>query len=138
MKKFLIALLLIVGLVFSIQPAEAVTISLRANWTPPPESDLAGYFLKLESPYNSNIWKYYIAGTPNWTDTKPGTRIPFGTTQLDFQLTIPDSPTTGKLQFAIAAVDTNGNVGQWRGCEYVFNVDVSPPSIVSSFTVTKP
>jgi hypothetical protein len=143
MKKILLGIALLTMLCIPMfiitQEAQAdVTLNLKATWNPNPESDMYGYYF---------YWTYLNGGLGTdriWTGTdftiteSLGLLLPLAPQQLLFPITIPSTPDTGTLKFSMKAVDMNLNRSALCGeAPYVYNIDTTPPGLVTGLAVVK-
>lgn len=143
MKKIrkLLCLVLVVAILaipmFVMSPAYAQkTLNLKAVWTPNAEPDMAGYYF-YDRTNTANILGWLVGGIWGVYETTQ-LLLPLSPTQLLFTSSVPDTPTTGTLKFALKAVDTNSNMSPWcPDVSYAYNVDSTPPVAPTGLVISK-
>jgi hypothetical protein len=135
-KNVSMIFLLAVGMsIMMMQPAIAQqTLNLKAVWNPNPEPDIAGYYFFRDTS-TAQAWQ----GGGVWgVDQSNPLALPVSPQLLLFTTSVPDTPETGTLRFAMKAFDTNANVSILSPAStYIYNIDVTPPSAPTGLTITK-
>lgn len=139
-KKLVVAIALAVAIglgSWAVTPAQAQqTLNLKAVWNASTDDSgtMGGYYFYKDAGM-MQAWK----GLGVWgSDSTNPLALPVSPQLLLFTTTVPDTPTIGTINFAMKAFDTNGNISAYSpSAPYTYNVDVTPPSVVTGLTITK-